>query len=360
MIDARKRPIEPNTRLTVPLVEPDKVVRNRRSPARSATAPRTEGPRTSNGFPTREHQTRVEATANPAARTGQANCLGELPSLPHTTVRVAQSSVGERAPGSAVHRYHSYRDAVMHGSTPSIRQDPVPSDVRDALRAKVVSKTVNQTRKVRPIGVTTGPSPLIAQTASNRMPTDEPILTSRRSTSSVDATHLVRQMPRCCYAPFAVPPTSLRVAESSDDTQSVGPHESRTQRSSGTLESDSPSETDHPIGQLYSLTPLFAISVKIRTTECVALIDSGATGNFISETFAAQLGCKRRPLKRPGHAKTAGGELLTVDTFIRVTARMENVSLRLSLCVVAMQPTLILGYNFLNHFNPVIDWRAKP
>ena len=117
--------------------------------------------------------------------------------------------------------------------------------------------------------------------------------------------------------------------------------------------------TCNPYGQVLSLSPSFEVPVVAQGRECIALLDSGATDNFISLEFSEKLPCRSRPLRHPFLVRVANGEILRVDKYLRVQIHFATVSIRMSLRIIPMTVPLILGCPFLLRWNPIIDWRGR-
>ena len=80
-------------------------------------------------------------------------------------------------------------------------------------------------------------------------------------------------------------------------------------------------------GQVLSLSPSFEVPVVAQGRECIALLDSGATDNFISLELSEQLPCRSRPLRHPFLVRVANGDILRVDKYLRVQIRFATVSI---------------------------------
>ena len=92
----------------------------------------------------------------------------------------------------------------------------------------------------------------------------------------------------------------------------------------------------------------------------LALVDSGAEGNFLDQQVAVQMGISLLPLEQPQTALAVDGRLLA-----RVTHRSEPLTLTLSgnhretiqpYIISAPSTPLILGHPWLVKHNPDIDW----
>ena len=106
-------------------------------------------------------------------------------------------------------------------------------------------------------------------------------------------------------------------------------------------------------------TALFYIHLTILQQSLTALIDSGASGNFVNIATAQRLGCKRYPLKYPVRIHSANGQSSICAEFIKVRAYLTDFNIRFCLRVVEMAPPLILGLPFLTLYDPLISWRMR-
>ena len=105
--------------------------------------------------------------------------------------------------------------------------------------------------------------------------------------------------------------------------------------------------------------PLLQIPALVATIPATALIDSGAAESFISESTACQLQCKRHELKTPVKVRGFSGNILVCSSFIRVRITLGKFKFFACLRVVEMHPALILGYPFLEKYEPQIQWRDR-
>ena len=105
------------------------------------------------------------------------------------------------------------------------------------------------------------------------------------------------------------------------------------------------------------MSPLFFLPIQLKTLNCRALLDSGATDNFISQALADKLKVPSHALKRPLIVKTADGTILHVEKYTRRFAHFPGFSIRLSFRIAPIAPQVILGLKFLRLLNPHIDWQ---
>ena len=94
-----------------------------------------------------------------------------------------------------------------------------------------------------------------------------------------------------------------------------------------------------------------------ETHEVTAMVDSGATDNFISNEVAETLKCQIRPLEAT--ATTADGSLLPLTGRVRVRVRLGQCVRHMPFKVAAITEDCILGMPFLAQMEPRIAWRDR-
>ena len=94
-------------------------------------------------------------------------------------------------------------------------------------------------------------------------------------------------------------------------------------------------------------------------SKAVVLLDCGATGNFVSETYARQLGLKQQ--QSPTRVCLADGRTSdSVGLLPAVNVRIGTYSEKMDLIVTQLQGyDIILGMAWLEKYNPRVDWRGK-
>ena len=106
-------------------------------------------------------------------------------------------------------------------------------------------------------------------------------------------------------------------------------------------------------------TCLMYIPLQIHGLPVRALLDSGASDNFISEWLVSHLNLTRYPLPHALRVDMADGSSLSLTSMVRPYLHLGSLKLRLFLKVVPTPFPVILGFPFLNYFNPDIDWRLR-
>jgi len=94
-----------------------------------------------------------------------------------------------------------------------------------------------------------------------------------------------------------------------------------------------------------------------------ALLDSGATGNFIDKDFVRTKGISTRSISRPipvfnvdGSPNEAGQISKVVDVVLRYKTHSERTLLAIS---NLGKQSMILGYTWLKDHNPEVNWQTR-
>ena len=99
-----------------------------------------------------------------------------------------------------------------------------------------------------------------------------------------------------------------------------------------------------------------------KTTEEHALLDSGATENFLDESAWRELGIGRFKLPRPLTVHNVDGtenRQGKVEYFCWIKIYYQGQMIRMKFFLTDLgRDRFILGYPFLFAFNPEIDWKA--
>src|SRR5713101_7567006 len=98
-----------------------------------------------------------------------------------------------------------------------------------------------------------------------------------------------------------------------------------------------------------------------HSVQCTTLVDSGATGSFISWRLVARHHMKKVPLPKPITIRNADDTTnklgqITHQVFLAVKTQSHQEVLRLYVSDIG-EDDLLLGYNWLCCHNPNIDWQ---
>jgi RNase H-like domain found in reverse transcriptase/Reverse transcriptase (RNA-dependent DNA polymerase)/Integrase zinc binding domain/Integrase core domain/gag-polyprotein putative aspartyl protease len=104
---------------------------------------------------------------------------------------------------------------------------------------------------------------------------------------------------------------------------------------------------------------LLLLQARVQGRECRALIDSGASSQFISKAFAASLKGPRIQKSNPDSIRLANGHTLTSDHVQRLSFSLSNYSDQDTFHEVDLEGfDLILGRPWLSRVNPDINWKT--
>ena len=99
-----------------------------------------------------------------------------------------------------------------------------------------------------------------------------------------------------------------------------------------------------------------------ETVETLALIDSGAGGQFIDQNYAKNAGFKIQRLDRPLKALNVDGtenKKGKITSFVDLTVEIDGKSMDERLLVTGIgKQRIILGFPWLNKLNPDINWKT--
>ena len=128
-----------------------------------------------------------------------------------------------------------------------------------------------------------------------------------------------------------------------------------------------------PVLNIYSVTTTKimsnSISVPIlinrdeskETIKTLALLDSGAGGEFIDQNYAKKAGFKIKKLNKPLQALNVDGtknKRGTITSFVELKAEINKRQMNLSLLVTGLgKQKIILGFPWLHEHNPEINWK---
>jgi hypothetical protein len=107
---------------------------------------------------------------------------------------------------------------------------------------------------------------------------------------------------------------------------------------------------------------MITFTTALHETKMPALVDSGATENFISPTLLVNLNITPRKLHSPIDIHTVDGSKHKdgkLEDYVWLKATLHGKSTLLFFLVAAIRGDhVILGYPFLHRFNPHIDWQT--
>ena len=113
------------------------------------------------------------------------------------------------------------------------------------------------------------------------------------------------------------------------------------------------------MAELYPASPMFYIELFFGKIPVQALLDSGASMNFIPERVASELRFRRHKLHAGQTIVAATGENIACTHFTHVYVQMGVLKFYVNLRIVPMHPDLILGIPFLVRYNPLINWQER-
>ena len=96
--------------------------------------------------------------------------------------------------------------------------------------------------------------------------------------------------------------------------------------------------------------------VQFQKGSALALWDSGASCEFISGRLAKRLGLPLRKLKSQGSVKTANGQQLSCENYVRVWMTLGKKRYRHCFKVIDMSLDVVLGISFMRSFDFQMDW----
>ena len=104
------------------------------------------------------------------------------------------------------------------------------------------------------------------------------------------------------------------------------------------------------------------IKNEYRNVETLALIDSGARGQFIHRDYVKQLGLSTRPLEKTITARNVDRTINktgTINAYVDLMMEIDGKTMNVQLLVMGLgSQKIILGFPWLNEHNPDIDWKT--
>ena len=134
---------------------------------------------------------------------------------------------------------------------------------------------------------------------------------------------------------------------------------SSSYHTSETTSCNSSHSPSHSRELYFAIRPLFYLRALIHRQKFKALIDSGASNNFISQRIIHQLNLQTNPLKHQLTVKSADGTTLSCNSYTSLKLKLSNLQIRITLRIIDIVPDIVLGLPFLQTYNPIIDWRSR-
>ena len=113
--------------------------------------------------------------------------------------------------------------------------------------------------------------------------------------------------------------------------------------------------------KIYANAISLPITIKneYQNVETLALIDSGAGGQFIHRDYVKQLELSTQPLEKVITARNVDGttnKTGTINTCVNLTMEIDGKTMDVQLLVMGLgSQKIILGFPWLNEHNPDID-----
>ena len=110
----------------------------------------------------------------------------------------------------------------------------------------------------------------------------------------------------------------------------------------------------------------FSIPVQVcddtKSVETLALIDSGAGGKFIDQTYVRKLGIEVQKLEQPLIARNVDGtqnKKGKITSFVVLNLVIDGRTKRTRLLITGLgRQKIILGFSWLREQNPDINWQT--
>jgi hypothetical protein len=105
---------------------------------------------------------------------------------------------------------------------------------------------------------------------------------------------------------------------------------------------------------------LLRLAVSLGNFSGFALVDSGATGDFISQSAAEACSLHLTQVDDHPGVEVADGAVVEVRQCVTGKLKMQKFSINMVLDVVkGLSHDIILGQTFLQNVNPTIDWKSR-
>jgi len=104
---------------------------------------------------------------------------------------------------------------------------------------------------------------------------------------------------------------------------------------------------------------LFGIQIQIKGQQFRALLDSGASENFMSPKVAERLNLEPKPHFLSESVRIGDGSVMPVLGYITTHIEIGEVTARLTFQVASTHDDIILGMPFLQRLDPQISWKDR-
>ena len=101
------------------------------------------------------------------------------------------------------------------------------------------------------------------------------------------------------------------------------------------------------------------VQLRLGAAVLPALVDSLACDNFISAQTAADMHLEVRPLLKATRILSANGQPMECASYVVVAAVLWALCFQISMRVIPSSVRVILGFPFLQHFDPRISWCGR-
>src|ERR1700750_442940 len=153
--------------------------------------------------------------------------------------------------------------------------------------------------------------------------------------------------------------TSLPVSGASDTSRvvvAVQPEEADVD----STRASSSSEDVYGIASVRVPGKLIKLSATVDRYKAVVMVDSGSTGDFISEEFVQCNKFASRCYERPKTVWLADGKELTIRSYVESMVKLGGLTEKLELAVIPLAGyDIILGIPWLKRHSPTIDWKTS-
>jgi Retroviral aspartyl protease len=144
------------------------------------------------------------------------------------------------------------------------------------------------------------------------------------------------------------------------DTMSSGSVVVAVEPSSVHADSTSVVDDVHRIASVRVPGQLIKLSGVVNTCKAVVMVDSGSTGDFISEQFVRKYKLVSRCYEKVKKVWLADGKEHTITSYVDSSIRIGELHEKTELAVIPLAGyDVILGIPWLKRHNPVINWDTR-